>query len=132
MQVMQAMAMATMSRVYLPSSDREFPLVIIDTNYDCSHQQQKVSNKSTFLWEQGKEAFDRSTFQSPPKFMQDWPESCRILRTLPNSASTTKLSRTGTEFGRISAKLKYIMENSKCHVILLNILLYTAKNSSDN
>ena len=60
---------------------------------------------------------------SPP------PNSCRtgqspagILRTLPNSAT---LGRTGTELGRISAQLKYFMENSKCHVTLSNNSLYT-------
>ena len=49
-------------------------------------------------------------------------DSSGLCPTLPSSA---KLGRTGTEFGRISAKIKYIIENFKCHVTLSNNSLYT-------
>ena len=49
-------------------------------------------------------------------------DSSGLCPTLPSFA---KLGRTGTELGRISARIKYIMENSQCHVTLSNNSLYT-------
>ena len=67
-----------------------------------------------------------SVLSSPPpipaglaRVLQD---SSGLCPTLPSSA---KLGRTGTEFGRISAEIKYIMEIFKCHVTLSNNSLYT-------
>ena len=48
-----------------------------------------------------------STFQSPPQFLQDWPESCRNPE---DSGKLAELGRTGTEFSRIPAKLEYIFK----------------------
>ena len=51
-----------------------------------------------------------STSQSPPNSCRIGRSPAGLLRTLQSPA---KLGRTGTELGRISAKIEYIMQNSR-------------------